>query len=122
MSGTVLVVDDSDSIRQLVGIVLRGAGYNLIESCDGVDALSRLAQQKAQLIISDINMPNMNGIDFVRKVRELPHHNLTPVVMLTTDSSEALRQEARKLGVKAWMVKPFDRDKLLEMVSHFTRR
>lgn len=119
MTKTVLIVDDSASLRQVASIVLKGAGYELIEACDGRDALARLNDHKVNLIISDVNMPNMDGIAFMKAVKSLPNHKFTPIVMLTTSSQEIMRQEAREAGVKAWMVKPFDKDKLLEMVSRF---
>ncbi len=122
MTKTVLIVDDSAATRQIASLVLKGGGYDLIESCDGVDALAKLEGQEVHLIISDINMPRMDGIDFVKKVREQPTLKFTPVVMLSVDSFEALRLEARNLGVKAWMVKPFDQKKLLDMVSRFVKQ
>lgn len=121
MTKTIMMVDDSTSLRQLAGILLRAAGYELIEACDGDDALSKLDGRKVHLIISDINMPNMDGMTFMKTVKNLPHYKFTPIVMLTSSSLEASRQEARKEGVKAWMVKPFARDKLLEIVSRFVQ-
>jgi len=121
MKKTVLVVDDSDSMRQLVTLALRRGGYDVVESSDGVEALSKLNGRKVHLIISDISMPNMDGVVFVRKVRELPDYKLTPVVMLTAGYQEFSRQEARELGVKAWMMKPFDQDKILDLVSRFAQ-
>ncbi len=119
MTKTIMIVDDSASLRQVASIVLEGAGYELIEACDGNDALARLNDHKVHLIISDVNMPNMDGIAFMKAVRGLPNHKFTPIIMLTTSSQEVMRQEAREAGVKAWMVKPFDKGKLLEMVSRF---
>lgn len=119
MTKTIMIVDDSASLRQVASIVLKGAGYELIEACDGSDALARLNDHKVHLIISDVNMPVMDGIAFMKAVKSLPNHKFTPIVMLTTTSQEDKRQEAREAGVKAWMVKPFDKDKLLEVVSRF---
>ncbi|MDO9069244.1 MAG: response regulator [Deltaproteobacteria bacterium] len=119
MSKTIMIVDDSASLRQVASIILKGAGYELIEACDGNDALAKLNDYKVHLIISDVNMPNMDGIAFMKAVKRLPNHKFTPIIMLTTTSQEAMRQEAREAGVKAWMVKPFDKDKLLEIVSRF---
>jgi two-component system, chemotaxis family, chemotaxis protein CheY len=121
MSKTVLVVDDSASLRQLAGIVLKRAGYEMIEACDGVDALSKMDGRKVHLIISDVNMPNMDGLTFVKQVKNLPEHKFTPIIMLSVDSFEVSRQEARVTGVKAWMVKPFTAEKLLDMVSRFVQ-
>lgn len=119
MSKTIMIVDDSYSTRQLAGLVLGEQGYELLEACDGCDALAKLEGRKVHLIISDVNMPNMDGITFVKAVRNLPDHKFSPIIMLTTTFHEGARQIAREAGVKAWMVKPFDKYKLLEMVSRF---
>ncbi|MBV8037752.1 response regulator, partial [Roseateles sp.] len=86
MKKTILIVDDSASLRQVVGIALRGAGYDVIEACDGQDALNKLTGQKVHLMISDVNMPNMDGISFVKAVKQRPAYRFTPIVMLTTES------------------------------------
>ncbi len=117
MAKTILVVDDSASIRQLVGYVLRGAGYDVIEGCDGKDALSKLTGQKVHLIISDVNMPNLDGIGLVKAVKQLPNYKFTPIIMLTTESQQAKRQEGRDAGAKAWVVKPFEPTQLLGAVE-----
>lgn len=121
MTKTVLIVDDSASLRQLAGIVLKRAGYEMLEACDGIDALSKMEGRKVHLIISDVNMPNMDGLTFVKQVKGLPEHKFTPIIMLSVDSSEVSLQEARVTGVKAWMVKPFTSEKLLDMVSRFVQ-
>jgi len=121
MNKTIMIVDDSASLRKLAGILLRSAGYELIEACDGDDALSKLDGRKVHLIISDINMPHMDGMTFMKTVKSLPHYKFTPIVMLTSSALDSSRQEARKEGVKAWMVKPFARDKLLDIVSRFVQ-
>ena len=119
MSKTIMIVDDSASMRHVVGIALRGAGYEVIEACDGGDALSKLNGRKVHLIISDVNMPNMDGITFVQTVRTLAEHKFAPIIMLTTNFIKSAREQAREAGVKAWMVKPFDKKQLLEMVGRF---
>ena len=119
MTKTIMIVDDSASMRHVVDIALRGAGYEVIEACDGGDALSKLNGRKVHLIISDVNMPNMDGITFVQTVRTLAEHKFAPIIMLTTGFLKSTREQAREAGVKAWMVKPFDRFQLLEMVSRF---
>ena len=119
MTKTIMIVDDSASTRQLASIVLRHAGYELIEACDGGDALAKLDGRKVHLIISDVNMPNMDGITFVKAVRKLPEHKFAPIIMLTTGFLKATRDQAREAGVKAWMVKPFDKYQLLDMVARF---
>jgi len=117
MAKTVLIVDDSATIRQVVSIALRGAGYEVIEGSDGVDALSKLHGQKIHLIISDVNMPNMDGITFVKEVKKLPDYKFTPIIMLTTESQENKKQEGQKAGAKAWVVKPFLPPQMLQAVS-----
>lgn len=117
MAKTILVVDDSSSLRQVVGIALKGAGYDVIEACDGKDALGKIAGQKLHLIISDVNMPNMDGISFVKELRKLPAYRFTPVIMLTTENQEAKKAEGQAAGAKAWMVKPFKPEQMLMAVS-----
>lgn len=117
MSKNILVVDDSASVRQVVGIALRGAGYQVIEACDGQDALNKLTGQKVHLIISDVNMPNMDGITFLKQVKQLPAYKFTPVIMLTTESQEAKKKEGQLAGAKAWVVKPFQPLQLLGAVE-----
>jgi two-component system chemotaxis response regulator CheY len=117
MSKTVMVVDDSASVRQVVGLALRGAGYTVIEGVDGVDALSKLKGQKIHLIISDVNMPNMDGITFVTEVKKLPLYKFTPVIMLTTESQEGKKLQGQAAGARAWVVKPFQPAQMLAAVS-----
>lgn len=117
MAKTILVVDDSASLRQVVSIALKGAGYDVIEGVDGKDALTKLNGQKIHLIISDVNMPNMNGIEFVKAAKQLPAYKFTPVIMLTTESGEAMKQEGQAAGAKAWVVKPFQPPQMLAAVS-----
>lgn len=117
MSKTILVVDDSASMRQVVGIALKREGYTVIEGRDGADALKQLTGQKVNLIISDVNMPVMDGISFVRQVKQLPAYRFTPIIMLTTESEEAKKREGQAAGAKAWVVKPFQADQLLNAVQ-----
>ncbi len=117
MAKTILIVDDSASVRQVVGIALRGAGYEVIEGCDGKDALTKLDGRKVNLIISDINMPNMDGISFIKEARKLPAYRFTPIVMLTTESQESKKREGQEAGAKAWVVKPFQPPQMLAVVS-----
>ncbi|WP_354677247.1 response regulator [Cupriavidus plantarum] len=117
MAKTILIVDDSSSVRQVVGIALKGAGYAVIEACDGRDALAKLTGQKVHLIISDVNMPNMDGITFLKAVKALPAYRFTPVIMLTTESQEAKKREGQLAGAKAWVVKPFQPPTLLAAVE-----
>lgn len=117
MAKTVLIVDDSASLRQVVSIALKGAGYDVLEGCDGKDALSKLTGQKVHLIISDVNMPNMDGITFVKEVKKLASYKFTPIIMLTTESQEAKKSEGQEAGAKAWVVKPFKPETMLQAVS-----
>ncbi len=117
MGKTIMVVDDSASVRQVVGIALRGAGYEVLEGVDGKDALTKLTGQKVHLIISDVNMPNMDGITFVKEVKKLPAYKFTPIIMLTTESKDELKQQGQAAGAKAWVVKPFQPAQMLAAVS-----
>lgn len=117
MAKSVLVVDDSSSVRQVVGIALKSAGYDVIEACDGKDALGKLTGQKVHLIISDVNMLNMDGITFVKEVKKLASYKFTPIIMLTTESQESKKAEGQAAGAKAWVVKPFQPAQMLAAVS-----
>lgn len=117
MAKNVLVVDDSSSVRQVVGIALKSAGYDVIEASDGKDALSKLTGQKVHLIISDVNMPNMDGITFVKEVKKLANYKFTPIIMLTTESQDSKKAEGQAAGAKAWVVKPFQPAQMLAAVS-----
>jgi two-component system chemotaxis response regulator CheY len=117
MAKTIMIVDDSASLRQVVGIALRGAGYDVLEGCDGRDALSKLRGQKVHLVISDVNMPNMDGISFVKALKASPAYKFTPVVMLTTESDAAKKAEGQAAGAKAWVVKPFKPDQMIAVVQ-----
>lgn len=117
MAKTIMIVDDSASLRQVVSISLRGAGYDVIECSDGTDALRKLTGQKVHLIISDVNMPNMDGISLVKAVKLLPAYKFTPIVMLTTESQDAKKREGQAAGAKAWMLKPFNPPQLLSVVQ-----
>jgi two-component system, chemotaxis family, chemotaxis protein CheY len=117
MAKTILIVDDSASIRQVVGMTLKGAGYDVIEGVDGKDALTKLDGRKVHLIISDVNMPNMDGITFLKNVKQLPNYKFTPVIMLTTEAGDAKKSEGQAAGAKAWVVKPFQPAQMLTAVS-----
>jgi len=117
MGKTILIVDDSASVRQVVGIALRGAGYEVIEGVDGADGLAKLDGRKVHLIISDVNMPRMDGITFVKEAKKLPAYKFTPIIILTTESEEKKKQEGQAAGAKAWVVKPFQPAQMLAAVS-----
>lgn len=117
MSKTILIVDDSLSMRQLVKAALGSAGYMVIDACDGQDALHKLIGQRVNLIISDVNMPNMDGITFLKTLKTKAEHKFTPVVMLTTESQEEKKREGQAAGARAWIVKPFQPNQLLAAVE-----
>jgi two-component system, chemotaxis family, chemotaxis protein CheY len=117
MAKTILIVDDSASLRQVVSIALRSAGYDVIEGVDGKDALTKLNGQKIHLIVSDVNMPNMDGITLVQEVKKRPDYKFTPIIMLTTESGQDKKSAGQAAGAKAWMVKPFQPEQLLMAVS-----
>ena len=117
MGKLIMVVDDSMSMRQTLAIALRGAGYDVVEAVDGKDALAKLDGRKLNLIISDVNMPNMDGLTFVKAAKLLPAYKFTPIIMLTTEGSEAKKAEGKAAGVRAWVVKPFQPPVLLDAIS-----
>ncbi|MDP2827910.1 MAG: response regulator [Sulfuricellaceae bacterium] len=117
MAKTILIVDDSASLRQVVSIALRGAGYEVIEACDGKDGMTKLDGQKIHLIISDVNMPNMDGFTVVKNVKLQASYKFTPIIMLTTEAGEDKKASGQAAGAKAWMVKPFQPSQMLAAVS-----
>lgn len=117
MGKQVLIVDDSPSIRSIVKLTLTNAGYSVIEACDGQDAINKLEGQKVHLIVSDVNMPNMDGITFVKTIKQNPEYKFTPVLMLTTESETSRKLEGKAAGAKAWLVKPFQPPKFLSTIS-----
>ncbi len=117
MAKTIMIVDDSASIRTVVGIALRGEGYTVIEAINGQDAIGKLTGQKVNLIISDVNMPIMDGITFVKNVKTMAAYRFTPIIMLTTESDESKKREGQAAGAKAWVVKPFKPEQMLGAVQ-----
>ncbi len=118
MAKTVLIVDDSSSLRTVVGMALTRAGYEVLEASDGLEGLARLDEgQRVHLVVSDVNMPRMDGISFVRQLKQHARHRFTPVIMLTTEGQNARKEEGRSAGAKAWIVKPFNPPQLLDAVS-----
>jgi len=114
---TALIVDDSSSVRQMVGYTLRQAGYTVLEGSNGANALETLGEQRVDLVITDLNMPVMDGIEFIRSLRAKPNGRYTPVLMLTTESQMTKKQEGRSAGATGWIVKPFHPEKLLEVIA-----
>ena len=117
MAQTVLIVDDSASLRQVVAMALQGAGYEVLQAGDGQAALAMLDGRKIGMAVCDVNMPRMNGIEFVRAAKALPAYRFLPILMLTTEGQESKKEEGKAAGAKAWMLKPFSPATLLTAVS-----
>lgn len=117
MGKRIMVVDDSASLRQVVALALKSAGYEVVEAADGREALERLDGGKVHLVICDVNMPNMDGLAFVRELKKNERYRFTPVIMLTTESRESRKSEGHSAGAKAWVVKPFRPEQMLGAVS-----
>jgi two-component system chemotaxis response regulator CheY len=117
MAKTVLVIDDSASLRQLVRMSLQSAGYDVVEADDGSTALTKLDGRKLHLAVCDLNMPKLDGISFVRQARAKPDYRFLPVIMLTTEVQESKKLEGKAAGAKAWIVKPFQPAQLLDAVA-----
>jgi two-component system chemotaxis response regulator CheY len=117
----VLSVDDSSSIRQMVSFTLRGAGYEVAEAIDGRDGLSKAGGGKFDLIVTDLNMPNMDGLQLIAAIRKLPGYSFTPILMLTTESQAEKKDAGRKAGATGWIVKPFGADQLIAVTHKLIR-
>jgi len=118
---TIMTVDDSATLRQMVDFVLKGAGFTVLEASDGVDALSKLGGQPPDLILTDVNMPRMNGLELVRQLRAKPDYKFVPIVLLTTESNPEKKQEGKAAGATGWIVKPFEAEQLLAVVKKVIR-
>lgn len=117
-----MIIDDSTVFRKVVSMHLKNAKYEVLEAGDGVDALAKLQQEKkVNLIICDVNMPNMDGLTFVNKLREIPELKFIPIIMLTTESQEDKKRQGMEAGARAWLVKPFSPEQLLSAVSKLIR-
>jgi two-component system chemotaxis response regulator CheY len=119
MALTILVIDDSASLRQVVSMTLKAAGYDVLQAGDGREALALLDGRKIGMAVCDVNMPNMNGIEFVIAAKQLPAYKFMPILMLTTETSDDKKAAGKAAGAKAWMVKPFSPSSLLSAVSKF---
>jgi two-component system, chemotaxis family, chemotaxis protein CheY len=117
MAASILAVDDSASMRQMVSFTLKGAGYDVVEAADGVEALNIAKSRSVNLVITDVNMPNMDGISLIRELRALPSYKFTPLLMLTTESSADKKQQGKAAGATGWIVKPFNPEQLLNTVK-----
>ncbi|MGD9343819.1 MAG: response regulator [Desulfuromonadales bacterium] len=118
MAKCVLVVDDSETVRQVLQLTLSNAGFDVIEAEDGDDALNKLSNAPVvDMLITDLNMPNMDGLELIKKIRAEKKHRFTPIVMLTTESSEEKKRAGREAGASGWIVKPFKPEQLLKVVK-----
>ena len=113
---TILAVDDSASMRQMVVFTLKGASFNVIEASDGQQALEKAKQSTVDLVLSDVNMPVMDGIELVKNLRTLPEYKFTPILMLTTESASDKKMQGRSAGATGWLVKPFNPEQLLATI------
>jgi two-component system chemotaxis response regulator CheY len=116
MAKTILAVDDSGSLRQMVVFSLKAAGYMVTEAIDGQDGLEKAKAEKFDLVLTDQNMPRMDGLTLIRSLRALPAYQTVPILMLTTEASDEMKQKGRAAGANGWLVKPFDPQRLTEVV------
>ncbi len=114
---TILAVDDSASMRQMVTFTLKGAGYDVVDAVDGVDALNKAKAKKFDLVVTDVNMPNKDGITLIKDLRALPDYKFIPMLMLTTESGSDKKMQGKAAGATGWIVKPFNPDQLLKTVN-----
>ena len=117
MMRQVLAVDDSASIRQMVAFTLKGAGYEVVSAADGCEGLAKAKTSHVDLVLTDQNMPNMDGLTLIRALRAMPEYAHVPILVLTTESTDLMKQQGRAAGATGWMVKPFDPRRLLEVVG-----
>jgi two-component system chemotaxis response regulator CheY len=118
---SILAVDDSVSMRQMVSFTLKSAGYTVVEAVDGQDAYEKAGKQDFDLVLTDQNMPRMDGIGLTKRLRDNPKFKGTPILILTTESSDQMKQAGRAAGATGWLVKPFDPAKLLEVIKKVIR-
>ena len=116
-----MIIDDSPTMRKIIGVTLTNNGYSFIEAENGQDALDKLAVNKIDLFIVDINMPVMNGIDFVKNVRKLPAYAKTPIIILTTETEKNMMDKGKEAGADAWIIKPFESDELAKLIKNYIK-
>ncbi len=114
---TILIVDDSRTVRESLKFFLTEGGYNVIEGCDGQDALSVIKGKSCDLVITDVNMPNMDGLTLISELRKLGDFKFTPILVLTTESQQNIMDKGKELGATGWIVKPFDNDKVMAVIK-----
>jgi two-component system, chemotaxis family, chemotaxis protein CheY len=117
MANSIMTVDDSAVMRQTVSYTLRNAGYDVFEAVDGEDALAKLTETSVRMVITDLNMPRMDGLELIRRLRALPSYKFTPIVLLTTESQPERKQQGKAAGATGWIVKPFSPEQLLAVVK-----
>lgn len=117
MSKKVLTVDDSKTMREMVTFTLKGAGYDVVEAEDGAQAVSLLKGEKVDAVITDLNMPNMNGFELIKTLRADPNYKFMPILMLTTEGEASKKEEGKAAGATGWIVKPFNPEKLVDVVK-----
>ena len=117
MAKKIMTVDDSRTMREMVSFTLKSAGYEVVEAEDGKAALSVISTTKVDAVITDLNMPNMNGFELIRSLRANPTYKFTPILMLTTEGDDARKQEGKSAGATGWIVKPFNPEKLVDVVK-----
>ncbi len=121
MANNILIVDDSASMRQLVSFTIKDAGFGVMEAVNGKDALTKASGAKMDMVITDLNMPEMDGIELIKQLRRKTEYKFTPIVMLTTESQEGKKQEGKQAGASGWIVKPFKPEQLMEVVKKFVK-
>jgi two-component system chemotaxis response regulator CheY len=117
MTKTILTVDDSASIRQMVKLTLSGAGYQAVEAGNGAEGLTKAKESQVNLVLTDLNMPVMDGLTFIRELRKLPAYKGVPILFLTTESDEGMKRQAKEAGATGWIVKPFQQEQLVSVVK-----
>ena len=122
MSKNILIVDDSASMRQMVSFTLKDSGYEVIQAVHGKDGIDKLNGSKIDMVITDLNMPEMDGIEFIKQMRNKDGYKFTPIIMLTTESQDSKKQEGRQAGASGWIVKPFTPEQLIGIVKKFVRQ
>lgn len=117
MAKSIMAVDDSASIRQMVSLTLKQEGYDVIEAVDGMDALTKLKDNQVHMVITDLNMPKLDGIGLIKEIRSMSAHKFIPIVMLTTESQPEKKAEGKEAGATGWIVKPFQADQLIAVIK-----
>jgi len=121
LAKTFLVVDDSASMRQLVTFTLKDAGHDVIAATNGKEAIGKMTGQTIDMVVTDLNMPEMDGIELIKQIRSMPNYKFLPIVMLTTESQEEKKAQGRAVGASGWIVKPFKPEQLMEVVKKFVK-